>query len=48
MSADEGYFRFQLLNMGHLMQSEAKLLPDPRVKEFIPDNWQVCGRSVEI
>ncbi|XP_065837258.1 probable ATP-dependent RNA helicase DDX60 [Oscarella lobularis] len=39
-SESEACCRFQLLNMGHMMQSDKKLAPDPRVKEFIPDEWQ--------
>lgn len=36
-----GPVRFQLQYMGHHLIREERKVPDPRVQDFIPDEWQV-------
>ncbi|XP_072480309.1 probable ATP-dependent RNA helicase DDX60 isoform X2 [Notamacropus eugenii] len=37
---DMGPARFQLQHMGHYLFRDEGKVPDPRVKDFIPDTWQ--------
>lgn len=36
-----GPARFQLQYMGHYVVHDERKDPDPRVQDFVPNNWQV-------
>lgn len=43
-----GAVRFQLTYMGPYLLREERSDPDPRVRHFIPDTWQVCIQKIAV